>query len=54
MGLWHNATQMNYQSRSVSKYVNMAIRAVEFSSGKYKIRKKFAQESTYPKKVIEF
>ena len=32
----------------------MAIRVVEFSSGGYKIRKKFAKESTYPKKIVEF
>jgi hypothetical protein len=32
----------------------MAIRVVEFSSGGYKIKKIFAQESTYPKEIIEF
>ena len=32
----------------------MAIRVEEFSSGGYKIRKKFAQESTYPKEINEF
>ena len=32
----------------------MAIRVVEFSNGIYKIRKIFAQESTYPKEIFEF
>ena len=32
----------------------MAIRVVEFSSGVYKIRQIFAQESTYSKEIIEF
>ena len=32
----------------------MAIRAVKFSSGGYKIRKILAKESTYPKEIIEF
>ena len=32
----------------------MEIRVVEFSNGGYKIRKIFAEESTYPKKIIEF
>ena len=32
----------------------MARRVVEFSNGGYKIRKIFALESTYPKKIIEF
>ena len=32
----------------------MAIRVVKFSSGGYKIRKILAQESTYPKEIIEF
>ena len=32
----------------------MAIRVVEFSKGGYKIRKVFASESTYSKKIIEF
>ena len=31
----------------------MAIRVVKFSSGGYKIRKIFAQESTYSKEIIE-
>ena len=34
--------------------MNMAIRVVEFSNGGYKIRKIFAQESIYLKKMIEF
>jgi hypothetical protein len=33
---------------------SLAIRVVEFSNGGYKIRKIFAKESTYPKKIIEF
>jgi hypothetical protein len=32
----------------------MAVQVVKFSSGGYKIRKIFAQESTYPKDIIEF
>ena len=32
----------------------MAVQVVEFSSGGYEIRKIFAYESTYPKKIIEF
>ena len=32
----------------------MGIGVVKFSSGGYKIRKIFAQESTYPKEIIEF
>jgi hypothetical protein len=32
----------------------MAIRVVEFSNGGYKIRKVFAEESTYSKEIIEF
>jgi hypothetical protein len=32
----------------------MVIQVVEFSSGGYKIRKIFAEESTYPKEIIEF
>ena len=32
----------------------MAIQVVEFSRGGYKIRKIFAQESTYSKEMIEF
>ena len=32
----------------------MAIRVLEFSKGGYKIRKIFAQETTYPKEMIEF
>jgi hypothetical protein len=32
----------------------MAIRVVEFLNGGYKIRKILAQESTYPKEMIEF
>ena len=32
----------------------MAIQVVEFSNGGYKIRKIFAQESTYSKEIIEF
>ena len=40
---------------SVIRYVNcIAIRVVEFSNGGYNIRKIYAKESTYPKKVIEF
>ena len=31
----------------------MAIRVVEFSNGRYKIRKIFAKESTNPKEIIE-
>ena len=31
----------------------MAIPVVEFSNGVYKIRKIFAQKSTYPKEIIE-
>jgi hypothetical protein len=31
----------------------MAIRVVEISNGGYKIRKIFAQESTYTKEIIE-
>ena len=37
-----------------SVLTGMAIRIVEFSSGRYKIRKIFALESTYPKEIIEF
>ena len=37
-----------------SRYVNMVIGVVEFSSGGYKIRKIVASESTYSKKIIEF
>ena len=37
----------------ISEKHTMAIRVVEFSNGEYKIRKIFAQESTYPKKMIE-
>ena len=33
---------------------SMAIRVVEFSNGGYKIRKIFAEESTYSKEIIEF
>jgi hypothetical protein len=32
----------------------MVIRVVEFSSGRYKIGKIFANKSTYPKEIIEF
>jgi hypothetical protein len=32
----------------------MAIRVVEFSNRGYKIRNIFAEESTYPKEIIEF
>jgi hypothetical protein len=32
----------------------MEIPVVEFSNGRYKIRKIFAQESTYLKEMIEF
>ena len=32
----------------------MVIRIVELSSGGYKIRKIFAEKSTYPKEIIEF
>ena len=32
----------------------MEIRVVEFSNGGYKIRKIFAEESTYQKEIIEF
>jgi hypothetical protein len=32
----------------------MAIWVVEFSNGVYKIRKIFAEESTYPKEIFEF
>ena len=32
----------------------MAVRVVEFSNEVYKIRKIFAQKSTYPKEIIEF
>ena len=32
----------------------MAIRIVEFSNGGYKIRKTFAEESTYSKEIIDF
>ena len=32
----------------------MAIWVVEFSNGGYKIRKIFAEESTYSKEIIEF
>ena len=32
----------------------MAIRVVKFLSGRYKIRKIFAYESTYQKEIIEF
>ena len=32
----------------------MAVRVVEFSSGGYKIRNIFAEESTYPKEITEF
>ena len=32
----------------------MAIRVVEFSNGRYKIRRIFALESTYSKEIIEF
>ena len=32
----------------------MAIGVVEFSREGYKIRKVFAQESTYPKEIFEF
>ena len=32
----------------------MAVRVVEFSNGVYKIRKIFAEESIYPKEIIEF
>ena len=38
----------------VSTTGTMAIHVVEFSNGGYKIRKIFAYESTYPKKIIEF
>ena len=34
--------------------ISMAIRAVEFSNGGYKIRRVFALESTYSKEIIEF
>ena len=39
---------------SIKKLVSMAIRVVEFSNREYRIRKIFAQESTYPKEIIEF
>ena len=32
----------------------MVIKVVKFSSGRYKIRKIFASESTYPKEINEF
>jgi hypothetical protein len=32
----------------------MAIGVVEFSNGGYKTGKIFAEESTYPKEIIEF
>ena len=32
----------------------MAVRVVEFSSGRYKIRKILAEESINPKEIIEF
>ena len=32
----------------------LVIRVVEFSSGGYKIRKIFAEKSTYPKEIIKF
>ena len=34
--------------------INMTIGVVEFSNGGYKIRKIFAYESKYSKKIIEF
>ena len=34
--------------------ISMAVRVVEFSNGRYKIRKIFAEESTYSKEIIEF
>ena len=34
--------------------INMTIGVVEFSNGGYKIRKIFASESKYSKKIIEF
>ena len=36
------------------KSMTKTIRVVEFSNGIYKIRKIFAKESTYPKKIFEF
>ena len=42
-------------SRSLTGCINlMAIPVVKFSRGGYKIRKVFAQESTYPKEIVEF
>ena len=41
--------------RNVSSLMlGMAVRVVKFSSRGYKFRKSFAEESTYPKEIIEF
>jgi hypothetical protein len=34
--------------------LSVAIQVVEFSNGGYKIKKVFAEESTYSKEIIEF
>ena len=43
-----------FDARMGSDVHIMAIRVVEFSNKGYKIKKIFAQESTYSKEIIEF
>ena len=40
--------------RCASFFQGMAVQVVEFSKGRYKIRKVFAKESNCSKKMIEF
>jgi hypothetical protein len=47
-------TSSLYHKSEKTKVATMAIRVVEFSNWLYKIRKIFASESTYPKKIFEF
>ena len=49
--LWRS---WNSQVHNIALPQGMVIRVVEFSNGGYKIRKIFAQESTYLKEIIEF
>ena len=47
-------TAHNRRITMIGIFKIMAIGVVEFPNGVYKIRKIFAQKSTYPKEIIEF
>ena len=51
----HYITKLSFQVLVTNQgFKGMAIRAMEFSNGGYKISKIFAKESTYSKEIIEF